>query len=300
MNTNKHFSHIPVLLNEAVEALEVSIGKKYIDATLGGGGHTDLILKLGGVVLGLDRDNEAIEFVSKKQKAKIKEQKLRVVQGNFSVIKKLAEENGFSTQDGGVDGILFDLGVSSHQLDSAGRGFSIKKDERLDMRMDKIQSLSAYEVVNSYPREDLVRIFYTYGEEHNAERIAREIVETRKKKEIVTTKDLSSIIEGISHKSEAIHPATRVFQAIRIEVNGELDALKRGLADGFDLLNANGRMVVISFHSLEDRAVKQAFERFKTEEKGVIITKKPIIATFQELSRNKRARSAKMRVILKI
>lgn len=291
-----NFLHIPVLLNEAVEALQVSLGKKYIDATVGGGGHSLEIIKRGGIVLGIDRDNEALEFVNRSLESEVRSQKLKVCKGNFSDIKQIAKENGFEK----VDGVLFDLGVSSHQLDSAGRGFSIRHEERLDMRMDKTQSLSAYEVVNSYPREDLVRIFYTYGEEHNAEQIARAIVENRKKKEIVTTKELSSIIEGISHKSEAIHPATRVFQAIRIEVNGELDALKKGINDGLNLLNANGRMVVISFHSLEDRVTKQTFERFKTDKKGIIITKKPIIATFQELSKNKRARSAKMRVFSKI
>lgn len=299
MKTND-FSHIPVLLNEAVEALNVSNGKKYIDATLGGGGHTGLILKLGGVVLGLDQDKEALGYVARSLELEVREQKLKLVHGNFKDIKNIAIENGFGPKDGGVDGVLFDLGVSSHQLDSKERGFSIRHDERLDMRMDRTQRLSAYEVVNTYPREDLVRIFYIYGEEHNAERIAREIVERRKKKEIVTTKELSSIIEGISHKSEAIHPATRVFQAIRIEVNGELEALKKGINDGLDLLNLEGRMVIISFHSLEDRIVKQAFEKFQEEKKGIVITKKPIIATFEEVQKNKRARSAKMRVFSKI
>lgn len=292
MNT---FSHIPVLLKEAVEYLEVKSGKKYIDATLGGAGHTSEILRLGGVVLGLDQDQDALEFVKEKQKENIKKEKLVVSNGNFKDLQKIAFEYGFEK----VDGILFDLGVSSYQLDSSGRGFSIKKDEKLDMRMDKNRKINAFEVVNYYPYERLVEIFYKYGEEHNAKGIAQAVVDIRKKKEIETTKELASIIERVGHKNENIHPATRVFQAIRIEVNGELEALKEGLVQGLELLEENGRLVVISFHSLEDRIVKQTFAQFERKNMGKLIVKKPITASFSEFSKNRRSRSAKLRVFAK-
>lgn len=287
-----NFSHIPVLLNEAVDELNVSKSKKYIDATLGGGGHTLEIVKRGGIVLGIDQDEEAIEFVAESQKSVVSSQKLKIVKGNFADIAKIANDNAF----GKVDGILFDLGVSSYQLDSEGRGFSLRKDEKLDMRMDKSQKTSAYDVVNTYPLDDLIEIFYKYGEEHNARIIAGEIVARRKKGEIGTTKELSDIIAGLPHKNEPINPATRVFQAIRIEVNGELEALRKGLTDSLDILNPHGRIAVISFHSLEDRIVKQMFEKFKNDNMGTIITKKPIMAGFVEVKQNKRSHSAKLRV----
>lgn len=290
-----NFHHIPVLLSESLDALNVSEGKKYIDATLGGGGHTREIIKHGGMVLGLDQDQDAIKHVQEDQSVNIKNQKLTLVKGNFADIKKIALENGFEK----VDGILFDLGVSSYQIDSSGRGFSFKKDERLDMRMDTGLRLTAFDVVNSYSFEKLVDIFYRYAEEHNAKGIAQAIVDRRKKGKITTTKELASIIERIPHKNEDIHPATRVFQAIRIEVNSELEVLKTALQDSFELLNSKGRIVVISFHSLEDRITKQMFEKFKREEKGFVVTKKPLIAHPDEIIRNRRARSAKLRVFEK-
>lgn len=290
-----NFTHIPVLLNEAIEALEVKIGQKYIDATLGGGGHTREIIKLGGLVLGIDQDDEALEFVSISQKPEISSQKLKLIKGNFRDIKKLAIENKFEK----IEGILFDLGVSSHQLDTNNRGFSIKGDSRLDMRMDKSQSLSAYEVVNDYPRDKLAEIFYKYGEEHNAKIAAQAINDTRRKKEIVTTGELAAILMGLSHKSEPIHPATRVFQAIRIEVNDELEALKKGLIDSLGLLSPGGKLVVISFHSLEDRIVKQTFAKFERDGVGSNVYKKPVTANNIEIKQNKRSRSAKMRVFKK-
>lgn len=287
-----NFHHIPVMLSEAVEALKISEGEKYIDATLGGGGHTKEIIRRGGYVLGIDRDQDALDFVSEDQASNIAENKLRIAKGNFNAIKEIAHRNGFDK----VGGVLFDLGVSSYQIDQSGRGFSIKRDEKLDMRMSAENNLSAYEVVNSYPYEGLVEIFYRYGEEHNARPIAEAIVEARKNKHIETTRELAALVEKIPHKSEAIHPATRVFQAIRIEVNEELGSLKKALEESVSLLSENGRVVVISFHSLEDRIVKQAFERFKREGKGVVVTKKPLIATEQERSANRRARSAKLRI----
>lgn len=290
-----NFTHIPVLLTESIDALEIKQGGRYIDATIGGGGHTQEILKHGGLVLGIDQDDEALSFVRGSQEISIKSKALSVVKGNFRNIKKLAIENRFEK----ADGILMDLGVSSHQLDTATRGFGIKGNEALDMRMDNKSSLSAFDVVNKYPREKLIEIFYRYGEEHNAKDAAQTIIESRKKKEITTTFELAQLLMTVPHKSEAIHPATRVFQAIRIEVNDELEALKEGLEQGIEVLGNNGRMVVISFHSLEDRIVKQAFARFERSGKGKLITKKPITASFAESKNNRRSRSAKMRVFEK-
>lgn len=290
-----NFTHIPVLLKEAIDALNIEPGKKFIDATLGGGGHTKEILKRGGIVLGIDQDDEALAFVNEDQRSSIKDQILRVAKGNFKDIQLIAKGNNFEK----VDGILFDLGVSSYQLDTADRGFSIKADSRLDMRMDHTQKLSAYEVINDYPRDRLAEIFYKYGEEHNAKIAAQAINDARRKKEIVTTGELVNILMGLSHRSEPIHPATRVFQAIRIEVNDELGALKLGLEQSVQLLNPGGRIVVISFHSLEDRIVKQSFVKLERENIGESINKKPLTASFLESKNNKRSRSAKLRAFKK-
>lgn len=290
-----NFQHIPVLLEEVIDGLKVSAGNKYIDGTIGGGGHSLEILKRGGIVLGIDQDPDAVEAVSKKLEKEIKSGQLKVVSGNFSEIKDLASGNGF----GQVDGILLDLGVSSYQLDNSGRGFSIRHDEKLDMRMDKNGTLSAYEVVNKYPFERLVDIFYRYGEEHNSKGVAQAILDKRKNSPIETTGQLADLITRLPHKSEAIHPATRAFQAIRIEVNNEIEVLKKALDQGCELLNSNGRLVVISFHSLEDRIVKQVYGKMGREGYGEVMTKKPLIATDNEVEKNKRARSAKLRIFKK-
>lgn len=292
----KQFNHIPVLLEEAVDGLNVTDGKHYIDATLGGGGHTGLILQKGGIVLGIDQDADAIEFVKQTQNEKLKTEKLKIVKGNFEDIKRIAKENGFEK----VDGILFDFGVSSYQLDNSGRGFSIRRDEELDMRMDMDATLSALDVVNSYPKDKLIEIFYTYGEEHNAKEIADAIVEKRRKTEIRTTKELKEICEKISHKDGPIHPATKIFQAIRIEVNNEIGVIKKGVSDAVEMLLPQARLVVISFHSLEDRVIKQMFETLKRQGVGIVVTKKPLVADDNEITGNKRARSAKMRIFEKI
>lgn len=292
----KQFNHIPVLLEEAVDGLNVTDGKHYIDATLGGGGHTGLILQKGGIVLGIDQDADAIEFVKQTQNEKLKTEKLKIVKGNFEDIKRIAKENGFEK----VDGILFDFGVSSYQLDNSGRGFSIRRDEELDMRMDMDATLSALDVVNSYPKDKLIEIFYTYGEEHNAKEIADAIVEKRRKTEIRTTKELKEICEKISHKDGPIHPATKIFQAIRIEVNNEIGVIKKGVSDAVEMLLPQARLVAISFHSLEDRVIKQMFETLKRQGVGIVVTKKPLVADDNEITGNKRARSAKMRIFEKI
>ncbi len=290
-----NFSHTPVLLDTAVDSLNVKQNGKYIDATLGGAGHTKEIIRRGGLVLGIDQDQDAINHVVSTLSTDLRDGNLLIVKGNFRDIEDIDRENNFNE----VDGILFDLGVSSYQLDNGERGFSIKHNERLDMRMDRGQILSAHEVVNRYSMNDLNNIFLLYGEEHNAKAIAQEIIETRKKNPINTTKELARLIEKISHKSEAIHPATRVFQAIRIEVNDEINALKEGLNGAVDVLKPGGRIAVISFHSLEDRVTKQLFERLKRQGIGTVITKKPLTATYGENVKNKRSRSAKLRVFQK-
>lgn len=287
-----NYSHIPVLLNEVIDGLKIEKGKKYIDATIGGGGHTEKILEKGGVVLGIDRDNDALEFVKVRLGEQIKESMLTLAKANFEDIRNAAKKHGFVP----ADGILFDFGLSSYQIDKSGRGFSFKGDEKLDMRMDVSTRLTAFEVVNRYPRQQLVDIFQRFGEEHNASEVAEKIVEARKKKEIATTKDLSDLVRSISHKPEAIDPATRIYQAIRIEVNDELGAIRRGLEDALGILGKKSRLAVISFHSLEDRITKQMFEKFARNRKGVVITKKPLTATLDETMKNKRSRSAKLRI----
>lgn len=290
------FNHISVMLNEAIDGLNVKPKNKYIDATLGGGGHTEEILKRGGIVLGIDQDADAVKASSDRLALVIQQKKCVIAQGNFQNIAHIATSHEFNA----VNGILMDLGLSSYQLDASGRGFSIRHDEELDMRMDMNEKFSAFEVVNKYSYDKLIEIFYRYGEEHNARKIAEAIVDQRKNHPIKTTKELAALIEKVPHRSEEIHPATRVFQAIRIEVNQELDVLKKALEESESLLRDGGRLVVISFHSLEDRIVKQSFERFKREGKGTVITKKPLIAAEKELAINRRARSAKLRIFEKI
>lgn len=294
--------HTPVLLDEVIEGLKVTKGKRYIDATAGGGGHGFEILKNGGVLLAIDQDQDAIEYIKQKWKIesgewKINEKNLVLIHGNFREIKRIAQENGFAV---GVDGILFDLGVSSFQLDTNTRGFSFSKDAKLDMRMSQDAKLCAFEVVNKYTKTQLVEVFEKYGEEVKADQIADEILVKRAEKPILTTSDLANIVLGVIPRTGKLHPATRIFQAIRIEVNDELWALKEGLEQAVDLINRGGRVVVISFHSLEDRLVKQFFRKKEMEGKGVAIVKQPVCAQEEEVIKNPRARSAKMRVFEKV
>lgn len=293
--TTNNFYHVPVLLDEAILHLNIKPGGRYIDATAGGGGHLIEILNKGGIVLALDQDEDAVTHIVKSFKKRMDGRQLIIVNNNFSNLQKVAKKENFVD----VDGILFDLGLSSHQIDYSKRGFSFLRDEELDMRMDTKNSLSAYDVVNYYPEEKLSEIFLTYGEEHNAHEIARSIVNQRKIKKLETTKELSQLIEKIGGKSSNINPSTKIFQAVRIEVNGEIDVLKKGLFESFLLLKPAGRLVVISFHSLEDRVVKLFFEKMENTRRGKIITKKPILATENEIKLNRRSRSAKMRVLEK-
>lgn len=289
--SSKNSYHTTVLLQEAINALQVKKAGRYIDGTFGGGGHSAEILERGGEVLGIDQDNDAI--VSHNAEPK---DHLKVIKGNFRNMKKIAMENNFVP----CSGILLDLGTSVHQIKGSGRGFSFLEHSRLDMRMDETTSLTAEEVVNKWPKNDLIEIFEKYGEESDARIIAEGILDARRKKEILHADELSELIGKVKkNKQVGIHPATKVFQALRIVVNDEMNALKDALAQGEALLEENGRFVVISFHSLEDRIVKQKFIEFANKKLGRVINRKPIMAGFEETSRNKKARSAKMRIFEK-
>ncbi len=309
------FKHISVLLNESIEFLSIKKIGIYVDGTLGGGGHSLQILsQLGkdGILIGIDRDKEAIEAA--KQRLKEYENQVIYHKGNYSEIKNILEKYDVD----GIDGAVLDLGVSSYQLDNSERGFSYNHNAKLDMRMDREQEFSAYDVVNTYDRFALAKIFSDYGEEKFAMQIANKIDNYRKTKPVETTFELAELIkEGIpaAARREGGHPAKRVFQAIRIEVNSELTLLKRSVEDFFDVLKPGGRLAIITFHSLEDRIVKTCFKDFCTgctcppdfpicvcgnKPRGKIINKKPVIAGKEELENNPRSSCAKLRVIEKL
>lgn len=287
--------HEPVMLGEVLEALHIEKGKSYIDATLGGGGYTEGILGLGGTVLGLDQDQDAISFVKTRLASFIRDEHspLIVVQTNFEHIAGVAQTNGF----GRVDGIVFDLGVSSHHLNTPERGFSYRfKDALLDMRMNRSTGVSAKDVIAQSTEEELYELFSKYGEEQRSGALAHAIVSTRKIKPIETTEDLYEVIGSVA-RNKIMQPAvaSRIFQALRIYVNDELGVLRRGLEGAWSLLKPEGKLVVVSFHSLEDRIVKQ----FMREHTRGIDPKKSLVPTLQEQQRNSRSRSAKLRVLTK-
>ncbi len=306
------FKHKPVLLNECIEGLNINPDGIYVDGTLGGAGHSKEILKRlsnKGILIGIDRDEEAL------QAAKLnlsQYENVKYVHGNHDDICKILNDLEIEK----VDGILLDLGVSSYQLDERNRGFSYLGENDLDMRMDKSQSLTAKTVVNNYKEEELANIIYQYGEEKFSRNIAKNICLYRRKKKIETTKELVDIIEKSIPKSRQNdgHPAKRTFQAIRIEVNNEIKPLEKTVANCINVLNSRGRLCIITFHSLEDRAVKNAFNRAKgictcpkdlpycvcgAKELGKVITKKPIVASEDERLENSRSKSAKLRIFEK-
>ena len=302
------FKHSPVLLNECIEGLNIKEDGIYVDGTLGGAGHSSEIVKRlspKGLLIGIDRDEEALK-ASKERLANYNN--VKYVHGNHDDIIRILEENEIDS----VDGILLDLGVSSYQLDERNRGFSYLGENELDMRMDKTQDLTAKTVVNKYKEEDLANIIYEYGEERFSRKIASKICEERSKKEIQTTDELVKIIESVvPRNSKDGHPAKRTFQAIRIEVNNEIKPLYDTILNSIKVLNKNGRLCVITFHSLEDRAVKNAFVDAcgkctcppglpycvcGAKSYGTIITKKPILPSEKELSENSRSKSAKLRI----
>ena|SRR5680860_334900 len=300
--------HKSVFLTEALELLQIKKNKKYIDATLGGGGHTFEILRKNGIVLGIDLDTEAIEYVKVKWKKIVKEEKLSeenliLKKGNFRKLEEIARLNEFEK----VAGIIYDLGVSSNQIDRGERGFSYLKQGPLDMRMDENAQVKASDLVNVLKKGELYEIFSRFGQEHRAWVISDSIVRTRRIRAIQTTDDLIDVIrEAYKIKSKDISPflkakiAKKVFQALRIAVNSEFENLKETLPQAVNLLDRKGRLIVISFHSIEDRIVKHKFLEFEKQGLGKIITKKPLIPTVEEMRENSRSKSAKLRVFEKI
>lgn len=293
--------HTSVFLKEVITFLDIKQGKKYIDATLGGGGHTQAILEKGGRVLGIDTDQDAIEHV--RERFKIQDLRFKIgedlilAKGNFRDIGEIARAHGFEN----VDGILFDLGVSSYQLDTGNRGFSFQNSGPLDMRMSSDLSVTAEDLVNGLTKKELYELCKVYGEERNAWAVSESIDRARKVEKITTTAQLAKIIkEAVRGSKDKVHPATRVFQALRIAVNDELHGLENALPQAIELLDVNGRIAVISFHSLEDRIVKHAFKLFAKGNKGNIITQKPVVPTDEEIAQNNRSRSAKLRVFEKL
>ncbi|MFR1503251.1 MAG: 16S rRNA (cytosine(1402)-N(4))-methyltransferase RsmH [Opitutales bacterium] len=306
------FEHYTVMAHEAVDALNCVPGKIYVDATLGGGGHSELILKKiqpDGQLIAFDIDDDAIAS----SKKRLKDYKnLTIVKESYSNIKKVLQNLGIKEITGGI---VFDLGASYHQLTKQERGFSFMKDAPLDMRFDRDSDVSAYDIVNGYSEDDLIRIISEYGEEKFTKRIVKNIINYRQSKNIETTGELAQIIKNAVPKTkEKIHPATRTFQAIRIEVNQELQNIKNTLNEVLTLLSVDAIISVISFHSLEDRLVKQCFKYYASKCRCKptdpvchckppmleLINKKPITATELETKENPPSRSAKLRVAKKI
>ncbi len=304
------FKHKPVLLNECINGLNIHSDGIYVDGTLGGAGHSKEILKRldpkKGLLIGIDRDEEALNFA----KQNLSEyENVKYIYGNHDNIKDILESLNIEK----VDGILLDLGVSSYQLDERNRGFSYLGSNELDMRMDKNQRLTAKEVINNYKEEHLANIIYEYGEERFSRIIAKNICIARAKKKIETTDELVKIIEKSipKYNQKDGHPAKRTFQAIRIEVNNEIKPLEDTIFNSIEVLNPGGRLCVITFHSLEDRAVKNAMNKAKgicscpkeipycvcgAKKLGIVITKKPITPTEEEQKENTRSKSAKLRI----
>ncbi len=290
LSTDYKKLHIPVMVDEVLQILNIKDDGIYVDATVGCGGHSKEILKkLGekGRLIGFDRDANAIEYASKI----LNDSRVILRQARFSQIEEVLVNLGIKE----IDGILFDFGVSMLQLKDFSRGFSFHSDERLDMRMDQTTELTAWDVVNRYSEQRLLQILRDYGDEPFARKIAREIVKQRGKKTIDTCRELADLVSKIVLRRGKTHPATQTFQAIRIEVNKEFDELKEGLKQGINVLKVGGRICLISYHSGEDRIVKNFLK--EEEKKGVlkILTKKPIFPSLDEVSKNLASRSARLR-----
>lgn len=284
----KHKTHTPVMVEEIIKLIDPQPGKTIIDATLGAAGHTMELAKKGARVIGIDRDQEIIEIAQSNINKQNLTDKIELKKGEFSKLDELVAREK-------IDGILFDLGVSSLQLDKSERGFSFMNDAPLDMRMDKELQVTAKDLINGLGRKELHELFTKLGEERYSRRIADAVINARRLKPIQTTKNLVDIINSVIKKRNKIHPATRVFQALRIAVNDELNELKVALPSALSLLSPGGTCVVISFHSLEDRIVKNIFS--EAEDNFEILTPKPLTPTPEETSKNPRSRSAKLRAI---
>ena len=313
METGKY--HVPIMVSEVLELLAPERGGIFVDGTLGGGGHAEAVLRAlpeSGRLFGIDRDDDALNEAGARL-ARFGD-RFCAIKGNFFDMKALLAARGVTA----VDGILLDLGVSSHQLDDAERGFSYKAEAPLDMRMDRSAPLTAKIVVNEWPERELARIFFEYGEEKFSKPIARRIVEKRQIRPIETTTELAELIRGAipaKFRNEPQHPARRCFQAIRIAVNGELDGLSDAVRAAHDLLRPGGRLAVLTFHSLEDRIVKNVFRTFENpctcpksapvcicgkKPTAKVLTRHPLVASEQEQTENSRATSAKLRAIVRM
>ena len=311
----ENFGHYSVLLDETVDGLSIKENGIYVDCTLGGAGHSNAILKRlgeGGRLIGIDQDSYALEKAA--ERLAVYGERAVLLKGNFADAAELIKNAGFEH----IDGVVADLGVSSFQLDNADRGFSYMQDAPLDMRMDSDAAVSAYNIVNEYEEKELARIIDMYGEERFARKIASNICKARVQKPVETTLELAEIIKSsipAKNRQDGPHPAKRTFQAIRIEVNAELDVIGKMIGSLFPMLNSGGRMSVITFHSLEDRIVKHSFLEFTKgcecppdfpvcvcgkKATGNVITRKPILPSDKELEENPRSRSAKLRIIEKI
>lgn len=299
--------HLPVMPAESIKYLAVKKDGWYIDCNLGGGGHTAQILKKGGKVLGIDLDSDAISEVAKNHNLEVKptsqgaaasSDNLILIQSNFTNIDQIVSNLKLKN----ICGVFFDLGVSSYQLETANRGFSFNLDAPLDMRMDQSFGATAADLVNGLHEKELTELFWKYGEENFAKPIAKKIVEERKLAKIETTNQLANIILSVRRRSltDRTHPATRVFQALRIAVNDEINSLKETLPKAFEILAPKGRLVIISFHSLEDRVAKNYFKQLEQTKNAVILTDKPVETSDDEVTLNPRSRSGKLRAIEKI
>ena len=307
------YEHVPVMAREVGQFLNAGPHRRFLDGTLGGAGHSEQILidsSPDGQVLGLDWDDEALTE-ARRRLAQF-QGRVTLCQASFSAAREILSEIGWHS----VHGVILDLGASSHQLRSDERGFSFRSQARLDMRMDRRQSLDAYQIVNSFPVAELEEILRTFGEERHARRIASRIAEARRGQPIKTAAELAQLIERVKGSgARGHHPATQSFQALRIAVNQELRHLGLFLADGYELLEPNGRMVIISFHSLEDRLVKAAFRKWGRSclcpprtptcrcgwsQKVRLLTRKPVVPSASEIESNPRARSAKLRAVERI
>lgn len=287
--------HKPVLFEETFRYLELQPGAIVVDGTLGGGGHAEAILeRIGsnGLLIGLDQDEEAIERCRDRFKGR---ENVRIYHSNYRRINEVLKELNVSQ----VDAVLLDVGISSFQIDEAERGFSFQKEGPLDMRMNSTEGPTAADLVNDLPAKELDKILFEWGEERQARKITKVICDRRAKRRFETTLDLASTIEAVIPRQGRLHPATRTFQGLRIAVNDELGALEDGLRFGFESLAAGGKMAVICFHSLEERLVKNYFRDKMRSLEGMLINKKPITPTIDEIRDNPRSRSAKLRVIEK-
>jgi len=314
MGENIEFKHIPIMLNQVIEGLDIKPNGIYVDGTLGGGGHSYEIAKRlvnDGKLIGIDQDEAAIKAAG----ARLSEfsDRVTIVRSNYAQMVSVLQSLGIEQ----VDGILLDLGVSSHQLDNAERGFSYMEDAPLDMRMDRRQEKTARDIVNYYSQAELTRIIREYGEDKFAAKIAAKIMASRENKPIETTGELAEIIKSaipMKYRLTGGHPAKRTFQAIRIELNRELGVLEESIEGMLDILSDGGRMAVITFHSLEDRIVKTAFRKAESpctcpsdfpicvcgkKSKGFVVSRKPVVPSDEEMERNPRAKSSKLRIFVR-